>query len=183
MGKTIFFTHNFVFVLTGERDGTIRSAIFLLTFTIVHAGGNMFDFWIGGPVEMNGETYFFDRMHISSIGAGVVEIYLGMALILHVSVALKRTWTNSLDYCISSGKWNMVLSGLVVLQFIIRHLQDFRFFTDYEFTKIRPPLYFVNPLGLPEGHLWTMGDDPNTPEMVVRDVYTREYNVFKNMST
>jgi len=183
--KTVFFTGNFVFKFENNRNGTIRSAIMLLLFTIVHAGGNTFDFWIGGPVEMNGETYFFERQHIKGVGAGALEIYILLAGLLHVSVALKRSWDISMNYCLSTGKWNMLLSGLVVLTFLVKHLQDFRFYTGYQFTEIRAPKYFVNPLGVlsKEPHLWTMGDDPDTPLVRVKDVYTRECELFKQAPT
>ena len=58
--RTIFFTGNFK--LDNNRNGTMRSAIFLLTFTIVHALGNFVDM-LGGPQELNGEGYLFDRIH------------------------------------------------------------------------------------------------------------------------
>ena len=50
------------FKLDNNRNGTMRSAIFLLTFTIVHALGNFVDM-LGGPDELNGEGYLFDRIH------------------------------------------------------------------------------------------------------------------------
>lgn len=175
--KTIFFTGNAVVTVTGERTGTIRSAIFLLTFTCVHVFGNVYDFWIGGPDAQNGETYMFDRMHIASVDAGVVEMYLALAVLLHVSVALKRTYKNTVGYLISSGRWTMILSGLVVLQFLIRHLLDFRFAGGYEFTYLRAPPYFVNPFGLFEGKLWTMGDDKDYQAVLGRDCYTMLYKV------
>lgn len=178
--KTVFYTGNLVVTVTGERTGTIRSAIFLLLFTCIHVFGNFYDFWIGGAEAQNGETYFFDRMHLTSIDAGLVEIYLLLAIMLHVSVALKRTYKNTVGYLIGSGRWNMILTGLVVLQFLIRHLLDFRFATGYQFSTIRPPFLFVNPLGAASGHLWTMGDDPNTPAVVVRDCYTKLFEVFQS---
>ena len=52
--RTIFFTGNFKFTLDNNRKGTMRSAVFLLTFTIVHALGNFVDM-LGGPAELNGE--------------------------------------------------------------------------------------------------------------------------------
>lgn len=71
----------------------------------------------------------------------------------------------------------MLLSGLFVLAFLIKHLQDFKFYSDYQYAKIRAPKMFVNPLGLTENHLWI---DPSAPEIVVKDVYTHEFAVFKN---
>jgi hypothetical protein len=190
LAKSLFFTGNFVFKFENNRNGTVRSAIFLLFFTIAHAGGNAYDFWVGAILnqdhgdQVNGETYFFERQHINfpimywHFGAGAIEIYLLLGGILHVSVALKRSWDISMDYCLYTGKWNMLLTGLVVLAFVIKHLQDFRFYDKYQFTQVRPPPLFVNPLGAPFGKLWTMGDDKNVKPATIRDSYSREYDVF-----
>jgi len=190
--STIFFTSNFLFVVDGSgtirfkfdnhRNGTIRSAIMLLVFTIVHVAGNSFDFWVGGAEEMNGETYFFERQQAfwpvgKKLNLGPLEAYLLLALGLHVSVALKRTWDINAKYGVFSGKLNMCLSGLFVLAFLIKHLKDFKYYDGYEYAQIRAPAMFVNPLGLTEGHLWI---DPDAPKIVVKDVYTHEFAVFKD---
>eukprot|EP00928_Gymnodinium_smaydae_P038746 TRINITY_DN2664_c0_g2_i1.p1 TRINITY_DN2664_c0_g2~~TRINITY_DN2664_c0_g2_i1.p1 ORF type:complete len:1009 (+),score=201.31 TRINITY_DN2664_c0_g2_i1:106-3027(+) len=186
IAMTIMFTGNFVFKFENNRMGTIRSAIFLLFFTIVHVGGNAWDFF-QGPDEMNGETYFFERQHawmgfvgLAWLDAGPLEVYLLLAGLLHVSVALKRSWDISMGYCLHTGKWNMLLSGLVILSFMCKHLADFRFFDGYKHTYIRPAPYLVNPLGAIDGHLWT---DPSAPEMLVRDAYSREWEVFSHTPT
>jgi hypothetical protein len=193
--STIFFTSNFKVVLEegsgvvrlqfdNNRMGTIRSAAMLLVFTISHVAGNSFDFWLGGAEEMNGESYFFERQQAfwpggKAINLGPLEAYVFLALALHVSVALKRTWDINAKYSVFSGKWNMCLSGLFVLAFLIKHLKDFKYYDGYEFTKIRAPALFVNPLGLMEDppHLWI---DPNAPKILVKDVYSHEFAVFKN---
>ena len=60
--RTIFFSGNFKITLDNNRNGTIRSAIFLITFIIIHALGNFVDM-LGGPNELNGEGWLFDRIH------------------------------------------------------------------------------------------------------------------------
>lgn len=183
---TIFFTGNFVFSFNKERAGTIRSAIMLLTFTVVHVAGNSYDFWIGGSTQANGESYFFERQQgvaavFKYIGAGPAELYIALAFLLHVAVALKRSWEITMNYCLYTGNWNMLLSGLWVLGFLIKHLQDFKFYQGYEYTKINPPAFplMVNPLGALQGHLWT---DPSQPDLVVKDVYSHQVAVFKDPS-
>jgi len=177
--KTVFFTGNFIFKIDGNRTGTIRSAIFLLTFTIIHALGNFTDM-LGGPNETNGEGYFFDRLYWTGFGlpASVVEEYLALALLLHVTVALKRSWDISINYCLYTGKWNMLLSGLTVLFFLMKHLSDFRFASDIKFTMLRPPPYYIAFDGLLEGRVFYMTDDM-IPEIKVRDLYTKEFELFK----
>merc|ERR1711963_862924 len=101
---------------------------------------------LSGPQELNGEGYLFDRIHWTG-GLGltkdfpfsVVEEYLALALILHVSVALKRSWDISMNYTIGSGRWNMLLSGLTVLFFLAMHLADIRFSTKMKYTELRAP--------------------------------------------
>mmetsp|Transcript_72074 Transcript_72074/g.134769 ORF Transcript_72074/g.134769 Transcript_72074/m.134769 type:complete len:1008 (-) Transcript_72074:112-3135(-) len=184
--STIFFTGNFDLSIKGERTGTIRSACFLLFFTIVHAGGNFLDFWHGGPEEVNGEDYFFDRQRINElwknvpIPFGFIELYLFFALCLHVSVALKRSYDITIGYCLYTGRWNMLLSGLVVLTFLTKHLMDFRFATDYEMAEIRPPKMWISFDRLLKGYVWTEDESSGIKKKAVLDLYTREYVVFKN---
>lgn len=87
----------------------MRSAVFLLTFTIVHALGNFVDM-LGGPDELNGEGYLFDRIHwtgafgfVKDWPLSIVEEYLALGLLLHVSVAIKRS------YDITSGHSEAIL--------------------------------------------------------------------------
>lgn len=183
--KTIFFTGNVKFGFDNNRTGTIRSAVFLLTFTIIHALGNFADM-LGGPDELNGEGYLFDRIGwTGSFGLtadfpiSVVEEYLLLALILHVSVALKRSWDISMNYCLYTGSWNMMISGLVVLTFLMRHLSDFRLNTGLQHTQIYVPKYFVAFENLRHGYIFA-----DTPEdgvlTTVRDLYSQQVVVFKN---
>jgi len=207
--KTVFFTGNFVFKLDNNRNGTIRSAIFLLTFTIIHVAGNTWDFFTGGmtgQTQAVGESYFFFRQRfdhvwfgdnktghfsfvpsvknpLSWIDASIIEIYLLLAAIVHVSVALKRSWDISINYCIYTGRWNMMLSGLCILTFMMKHLSDFRFYPEdkYKLTLIHPApmgVNALNPAGILKGHMWTM---PSEAEgVVVADLYVRQNEVFKD---
>jgi len=186
--RTVFFTGNFVFTIDNNRKGTIRSAIFLITFTIVHALGNFVDM-LGGPDELNGEGYLFDRIHwtgafglAKSFPYSVVEEYLLLAVVLHVSVALKRSWDISMGYTIATGRWNMLLSGLVVLSFITKHLQDFRFYPVYDYVHLNAPKYFVAFDAVLSGHIFTEPEGSKFGETVVaRDLYSREVALFKDL--
>jgi len=187
--RTVFFTGNFVFTIDNNRKGTIRSAIFLITFTIVHALGNFVDM-LGGPDELNGEGYLFDRIHwtgafglAKSFPYSVVEEYLLLAVVLHVSVALKRSWDISMGYTIATGRWNMLLSGLVVLSFITKHLQDFRFYPVYDYVHLNAPKYFVAFDAVLSGHIFTEPEGSKFGETVVaRDLYSREVALFKDLN-
>ena len=57
----VFFTGNLKFSLDNNRNGTMRSAVFLITFTIVHALGNFVDM-LGGPAELNGAGLGFPAL-------------------------------------------------------------------------------------------------------------------------
>mmetsp|Transcript_28923 Transcript_28923/g.67328 ORF Transcript_28923/g.67328 Transcript_28923/m.67328 type:complete len:1009 (-) Transcript_28923:278-3304(-) len=186
--STVFFTGNFEMSVKPERTGTIRSACFLLFFTIVHAGGNFLDFWHGGPAEVNGESYFFDRQRMNElwknipIPFGLIELYLFFALLLHVTVALKRSYDITINYCLYSGRWNMLLSGLVVLTFLTKHLIDFRFATDYKLAEIRPPKNWISFDRLINGYVWTEDSESGVKLKAVNDLYTKEYEVFGNFN-
>lgn len=192
--KSVFFTHNFVFVVNGRpglkftnnRLGTARSACFLITFIIVHALGNFVDM-LGGPNELNGEGYLFDRIHWTgafglarSFPLSVVEEYLALALLLHVSVALKRSYDMTISQPILGGRWNMLLSGLVTLFFLAMHLQDFRFYSGYEMVDLRVPRNMISFSGLKEGRIFYEVDKSIEP-VKVRDIYSHEVELFKDL--
>lgn len=184
----IFFTGNFKFSLDNNRHGTIRSALFLITFIIIHALGNFVDM-LGGPDELNGEGYLFDRIHWTG-GLGfwnlcpfsIVEEYLALCFLLHIIVALKRSWDISVNYCIYTGRWNMLISGLSILFFLTQHLQDFRFYEGYDMISFRAPKYFIAFDGLMEGRIFSE-TDPSIPTVQVRDIYSHEVALFKDLGT
>merc|ERR1712011_23571 len=110
---TIFGQKNIV--LTNDRVGLSRSAIFLFVFVIIHAVGNLHVFL--GPRDFNGYGYFYARLYWTGFGlqANIVEEYVLLSALLHVAVALKRTWDISLNYSVASGKLNMAISGVTYL--------------------------------------------------------------------
>merc|ERR1712227_982969 len=90
--------------VTGDRSGLTRSAFFLIFFIVIHAVGNLHVFL--GPDDFNGYGYFYVRLYWSGFGfdANIVEEYVDLCALLHVTVALKRTYDISLNMALSSGK-------------------------------------------------------------------------------
>merc|ERR1711939_958373 len=121
---TIFGQKNIV--LTNDRVGLTRSAMFLFVFIIIHAIGNLHVFL--GPEDFNGYGYFYVRLYWTGFGlpANIVEEYVLLAALLHVLVALKRTWDISINYTVASGKLNLAISGVMLLTFMTLHLFQFR---------------------------------------------------------
>merc|ERR1712048_1409651 len=103
--------------MTNDRSGLTRSAMFLFVFIIIHAVGNLHVFL--GPDDFNGYGYFYVRLYPTGFGlpANIVEEYVLLSAILHVAVALKRTWDISINYTVASGKLNLAISGITLLTF------------------------------------------------------------------
>merc|ERR1719389_1285211 len=173
---TIFRQKNITF--TNDRLGLTRSAVFLIVFIIIHAVGNLHVFL--GPDDFNGYGYFYVRLYPTGFGApaNIVEIYVLLCAVLHVAVALKRTWDISLNYTPASGKLNLAFSGALLLTYMTIHLFQFRF-GDTEPYMIRPPPYFINFWGLLQLQLfWT--SDTSVQAVPVRDIYKLEFEIFKS---
>merc|ERR1719158_2364000 len=174
---TIFRQKNITF--TNDRLGLTRSAIFLIVFIIIHAVGNLHVFL--GPDDFNGYGYFYVRLYFTGFGmpANIVEIYVLLCAILHVAVAVKRTWDISLNYTPSSGKLNLAFSGVLLLTYMTIHLFQFRF-GDCEPYMVRPPPYFINFYGILQLNLFWATDKTVSP-VPVRDIYKLEFELFKNL--
>merc|ERR1740138_529585 len=129
--------------LSNDRVGLTRSAMFLFIFIIIHAVGNLHVFL--GPDDFNGYGYFYVRLYWTGFGfqANIVEEYVLLCALLHVSVALKRTWDISINYTMASGKLNLAISGLTLLTFMTIHLFQYRFGETEDFTLCPPP-YLIN---------------------------------------
>merc|ERR1712166_1355550 len=138
---TIFGQKNIV--LTNDRVGLTRSAMFLFVFIIIHAVGNLHVFL--GPDDFNGYGYFYVRLYWTGFGleANIVEEYVAICALLHVCVALKRTYEISLNMAISTGKLNLAISGITLLSFMTIHLFQFRFGVTQP-AYICPPPYLIN---------------------------------------
>merc|ERR1712190_706656 len=176
---TIFTVPNFK--ISNDRTGLTRSAILLILFIVIHAVGNLHVF--AGPDDFNGYGYFYVRLYWTGFGlpANVVEEYILLAALLHVFVALKRTWDISIGFSVASGKLNLAISGITLLTFMVIHLFQFRFGATQPF-KLCPPPYLVN-IGtifhLRLNLFWV--DTPGCTTAEVRDIYRMEFEVFKTL--
>jgi len=166
---------------SSDRIGLTRSAMFLFIFIIIHAVGNLHVFL--GPDDFNGYGYFYVRLYWTGFGlqANIVEEYILLAALLHVVVALKRTWDISINYTVSSGKMNLAFSGITLLTFMMVHLYQFRFGAT-EPWKLCPPPYLLNLdtlLHLRLNLFWV--DTPGCEAVYVRDIYRMEFEVFQSL--
>jgi len=77
--------------ITKDRVSLTQSAIFLIIF-IIHAVGNLHVF--KSPDDFNGYGYFYVRLYWTGFGlpANIVEEYVLLSILLHVSVGVERTW-------------------------------------------------------------------------------------------
>eukprot|EP00928_Gymnodinium_smaydae_P038637 TRINITY_DN2660_c0_g1_i3.p2 TRINITY_DN2660_c0_g1~~TRINITY_DN2660_c0_g1_i3.p2 ORF type:complete len:487 (+),score=145.61 TRINITY_DN2660_c0_g1_i3:216-1463(+) len=164
--------------LTNDRIGLTRSAMFLFVFIVIHAVGNLHVFL--GPDDFNGYGYFYVRLYFTGFGlpANIVEEYVLLAALLHVFVALKRTWDISINYTIASGKMNLAISGIALLTFMSIHLFQFRFGETEPYTLCPPP-YLINVQGLLTLSLFWVGNE-GCEKVQVRDIYRMEFEIFKS---
>lgn len=175
--KTIFSIKNFK--ISNDRVGLTRSAMFLIVFQIIHAVGNLHVFL--GPDDFNGYGYFYVRLYWTGFGlsANIVEEYVLLSALLHVFVAMKRTWDISLNYTVMSGQLNLAITGVLLLTFMTIHLFQFRF-GDTEPYLVRPPPYMINFSGILQLQLfWT--SDTSIDPVPVRDIYKLEFELFKSL--
>merc|ERR1712228_1075978 len=164
-------------LLTNDRSGLTRSAMFLFIFIIIHAVGNLHVF--AGPDDFNGYGYFYVRLYWTGFGfeANIVEEYIMLAALLHVCVALKRTFDISINSTASSGRLNLALSGVCLLTFMSIHLFQFRFGAT-EFFNVCPPPYLINLAGVLSLNLFWVAEC--TTPVPVRDIYRMEFEIFKS---
>jgi hypothetical protein len=167
--------------LTKDRVGLTRSAMFLFVFIIIHAVGNLHVFL--GPDDFNGYGYFYVRLYWTGFGlqANIVEESILLAALLHVAVALKRTWEISLKSPINSGKMNLAFSGITLLTFMMIHLYQFRF-GETQLFGLCPPPYLINIatiFHLSLNLFWV--DDKDCKQVQVRDIYRMEFEVFSSL--
>jgi len=176
---TIFSAPNLK--ISNDRVGLTRSAILLILFIVIHAVGNLHVFM--GPDDFNGYGYFYVRLYWTGFGlpANIVEEYILLSVLLHVFVALKRTWDISLGYGVSGGKLNLAITGIALLTFMTVHLFQFRFGETQPY-KLCPPPYLVNIWTLFHLQLnlfWVNYEGCETSE--VRDIYRLEFEVFQSV--
>lgn len=178
--KTIFVNKNFK--ISNDRVGLTRSAILLILFMVIHAVGNLHVFL--GPDDFNGYGYFYVRLYWTGFGlpANIVEEYILLSALLHVFVALKRTWDMKLKMGVMSGQLNLAISGILLLTFMTIHLFQFRFGDTVPYY-IRPPPYLINFWGILRLSLFwcdqSFNDCSGAPTVPVRDIYKLEFDIFQ----
>merc|ERR1711972_200370 len=178
---TIFTTKNIK--LSSDRTGLTRSAILLILFIVIHAVGNLHVFM--GPDDFNGYGYFYVRLYWTGFGlpANIVEEYILLAVLLHVFVALKRTWDFNLKgwQSVSAGTLNLAITGIALLTFMGFHLFQFRFGETQLFTLCSPGylINFETLLELKLNLFWV--DYPGCVKSEVRDIYRLEFEVFQSV--
>jgi len=197
--STILFLPNYTILGRGggDRTGLTRTAVFLIVFMVIHAVGNLHVFL--GPNDFCGYGFFYVRLYPFSVGnaaglglnANIVEEYIALCAIMHVIVALKRTYQyKSIKMLGSPWKnWNalqLIITGSILLGYMIVHLQQFRFAgTDTWF--VRPPPYLINPKGVNPfsdqfmNLFWTT--DKSVDYVGVRDIYKLELELFQSEFT
>jgi len=147
---------------------------------VIHAVGNLHVFL--GPDDFNGYGYFYVRLYWTGFGlpANIVEEYILLSALLHVFVALKRTWDLKLKMGIASGQLNLAISGVLLLTFMTIHLFQFRFGETQPYN-IRPPPYLINIWGILALNLFwcTKEQCPYAPTVAVRDIYKLEFDIFQ----
>jgi len=158
--------------------------MFLFIFIIIHAVGNLHVFL--GPDDFNGYGYFYVRLYWTGFGlhANIVEEYILLAALMHVSIALKRTWEMSLNSPVSSGRMNLAFSGVTLLTFMMIHLYQFRF-GDTEKWTLCPPPYLINVATVLDLSLNLFWVDPHSSAckapVAVRDIYRMEFEIFSSL--
>merc|ERR1712017_19342 len=104
---------------SNDRVGLTRSAILLILFMVIHAVGNLHVFL--GPDDFNGYGYFYVRLYWTGFGlpANIVEEYILLSALLHVFVALKRTWNRiGVKGSLVNGNLNLGITGVLLLIFM-----------------------------------------------------------------
>ena len=115
-----------VFGVTNRRAAISSSAVFLITFIVVHVAGNLTAF--ASPDAFNAYAH---KLHKLDKVLLAVELYLAAGFGVHIVSGLWLTYSDKkLQLSPSRFSWaqaRLVLSGLVVLAFVVLHVQTFRF--------------------------------------------------------
>ncbi|KAF4663508.1 hypothetical protein FOZ61_001613 [Perkinsus olseni] len=167
--RSIFTVENFK--VLSDRSGLTRSAIFLMAFVTIHALGNIHLFF--GAEHFNGYAHFLNHpVPVIDTLARPIEIYLLLAGLMHVIVAVDRTFKFKKER-LSLKDMEMGVTGAILLVFLLVHLLQFRLAPDAVFA----PFDFRS-RWLPPFHC---SPDNASCEMVrVRDLYKGVFDLFKS---
>ncbi|KAF4739431.1 hypothetical protein FOZ63_000570, partial [Perkinsus olseni] len=119
---TIFSVKNFK--QPYDKSGVTRPAMFMCLFVLIHALGNIHLFF--GAIHFNAYAYFLNHPCVWSTLMLPVEIYLLLCGLMHVVVALMRTFKFKNIHMPLDQLW-MPITGIFLLVFLIVHLTQLRF--------------------------------------------------------
>ncbi|KAF4688206.1 hypothetical protein FOZ60_003010 [Perkinsus olseni] len=165
---TIFSVKNYKII--HDKSGLTRSAAFLLFFTVVHGLGNLHIF--AGAPHFNGYGYFLNHPVPWSTLMLPVEVYLLLCGLMHVAVALVRTFKFKRINMGIDSLW-MAISGVCLLAFLVVHLMQFRFVSE----AAAPQYYFRSKWMYP---FYCSSDDTSCQLVHFKDLYRMEFDLFSN---
>jgi hypothetical protein len=184
IGKTVFGTGNIVYPISSERLGMVRSALFLVLFTVLHSSDNQFTAL--GKKQYNGMSQFLATTMQEVNGFALFDIYIGLAVMLHVACGIKRSYDQNLQYTVTSGKWYYFLTGIAIFAFLVSHMCDFRFaeyvheegYVIWEETYL--PRYGVRVDPFKPPFVFFYDDETNGVKVKIRDLFTMCTKAFES---
>jgi hypothetical protein len=183
VGRTVIGTGNLVYPCSSERLGMVRSALFLVLFTVLHSSDNQFTAL--GKKQYNGMSQFLATTMQQVNGIALFDLYIGLAVLLHVACGIKRSYEQQVGYTLGSGKWYYFLTGCCILFFLISHMIDFRFAEYVHEEGYIPmetmylPKYGVR-LDTQPPFVFFYGDETNGVKVQVRDLWTLCHRTFQD---
>ncbi|KAF4664579.1 hypothetical protein FOL47_005066 [Perkinsus chesapeaki] len=163
---TIFSVKNFKHPY--DKTGVTRPAMFMCVFVVIHALGNIHLFF--GAVHFNAYAYFLNHPFVWGTLMLPVEIYLLLAGLMHVVVALMRTFKFKNIHMPLDQLW-MPITGIFLLIFLIVHLSQLRFVRESHAPIYRFRAKWMYPFYCAE-------DDLSCPVVEFKDLYLMTKEMF-----
>jgi succinate dehydrogenase / fumarate reductase cytochrome b subunit len=131
----------------GQKIVMAITGLGLCGFLIVHLGGNLL-LYVGAQKYND----YAHALHAQEILLLVAELGLFAMFILHIALAFRTSFQNAaarrIDYAMRQSKRDpgplavppsgmMLVSGIIVLIFLLLHLSDFKFFEETHATGLR----------------------------------------------
>jgi len=150
--------NNFLSSSIGRKVVMSLTGLFLIIFLIVHLGVNLSLFW--GANAFNAASEFMATNGVIQVMQYVLAAGFILHIILGIRLELKNRASRSIKYVMnkpsenaSFSSRNMIITGILILLFLILHLKDFfiqlkfnakgGFDTDYDLVTnlFKSPLY------------------------------------------
>jgi len=111
-----------------------RTAVFLMTFLLIHCAGNLLIF-----VGADAFNVYGHLLHVNPL-LKVIELYLLLATVIHAGAGMYLTYKKRRFLVKGSsvtvvGNLKLALSSLVVLAFLVIHLRQFKYGAFYEYLS------------------------------------------------